>query len=158
MRECLFPFCTDENGKSCCDKRCDGVYTTFLIVVGLIIMYKLVLKSCTSPIENCDPLNSKIIDIPIENCCSWWPVTHFLLFAYMGYKYPHCQTLVIIAGVVWEIFESFMFAISGERATSPSSVEYGSWWAGSIKDVAFDVAGYYFGRWIALRHRKDDKS
>lgn len=99
-----------------------------------------------------DFLNTKVVDVPmLDNCCSWWPVSHFILFAIAGYMYPDCGWPILGLGVAWEGFEmSVNYFTSTKRQfmeLEDGSFEYSqNWWAGSSKDILFNTAGFIVGR------------
>jgi hypothetical protein len=137
--------------------RCKGPIVVFALVIALIFLQWFYLKSTVPPeqIVYADPMNEKVIDVPfLENCCSWWPISHFILFLVLGYFFPDCWVYLVIAGITWELLEMVMSHLTGHQRqavkVSDARVEYsGNWWAGSFKDVFMDVAGLIVG--ILLR-------
>ena len=106
-----------------------------------------------------DPFNKKIIDWPLlENCCSWWPILHFIGFALLGWLFPNCWGLLFIGGILWELLEVVMnYLTKGTVVKQPmrvtsQKVEYSDvWWAGSFKDILFNGAGIFLGRTLRLQ-------
>ncbi len=140
-------------------QECKGAYFILLLIPILIIIYWIYLLwrskggcvTCPSVIEN-DFLNQKVLDMPyLENCCSWWPITHFVLFFILGVLFPNCEVLIIGAGIIWELVEMLMssaFGRSRQPIRAGANVEYSTnWWAGSAKDVLFNITGFYLGKW-----------
>lgn len=126
---------------------------TFLIATGVVIfIYWLLLYAIgKKTIPQNDFMNIKIFNIEsLENCCSLWPISHFVLFAILGYKYPTCDAPILLLGVLWELFEMIWSNFVKEErqyVIQNDTLEYSSnWWAGSFKDILFNVAGFYFGK------------
>lgn len=150
----------DPNSKDCALPQCvecKGGYKIFFLIFIIISFYfiilKLFYKSNQEKIQN-DMLNVKVIDVPfLENCCSWWPISHFILFFVFGILFPQCGVLVISIGIGWEIFESILSYLtnSPERqvmreSTLSNDYEYSqNWWAGSFKDIIMNIFGYLTG-------------
>ena len=117
------------------------------IVIGILIMvYGCILHFTKSS----DFLNKKIINIELFNkpCCSWWPVSHFILYFILGFLYPGYQFEFIIIGIGWELFEHLTSPISKLMRTNNENVkniEYTSWISGSFNDIIFNIAGLYTG-------------
>lgn len=141
---CILPRC----------RECQGMYKLFLISITLIIGYWFYLLGEYGGDETkaiyADPLNKIVFNIPtIENCCSWWPLSHFILFFIIGVLFPECGVIAIIAGVLWELFEVGAHAVIGRErqyVRGETGVEYSqSWWAGSMKDIFFNIVGFYAG-------------
>jgi hypothetical protein len=137
-------------------QQCSGAYAVLLTIVALILLYSLYLFTVygMEAAVNYDVMNHKVIDLPwLENCCSWWPLSHLILFFFLGFCFPHCDFLVLTAGILWELVEviiSKLFhrprqALRG--ATGDQGVEYSTnWWAGSFKDILFNFIGFYLGK------------
>jgi hypothetical protein len=143
-------------------KECKYVYIIFAIIIFLIIAYWLYLRFKTATCKNScvplgenDGLNVQVMKLPyLEDCCSWWPISHFALFFILGLLFPHCGVLIISGGIIWELVEmllSYFFNHSPQRmrTTSENGLKFQytqNWWAGSFKDVFFDVIGFFFGK------------
>jgi hypothetical protein len=85
-----------------------------------------------------------------DDCCSWWPMTHFVLFFIIGTLVPDKGIIPIyIMGILWEVFEN----IVGRSTNMPKNVirsnnklQYNYlWWSGSLKDVWFNGVGLCMG-------------
>lgn len=130
------------------------MYKLFLLAVVLIIGYWFFMLGAYGTDVKAimaDPLNRIVVDVPIiENCCSWWPISHFILFFIIGVLFPECDVEAITCGVLWELFEvGAHYAIGKERqyVRKQDAIEYSqSWWAGSFKDIFFNIAGFYLGK------------
>jgi hypothetical protein len=125
----------------------------FAVVIVLIFLKWAYLRETVGEdrIVYADPMNEKVVDVPfLENCCSWWPISHLILFFFLGYFFPECWLYLIAFGVLWEIFEAVMFHLT-KRPTQVTvgpgrNVEYtGNWWAGSFKDVLMNTLGVLGG-------------
>lgn len=147
--KCPFPQC----------EKCKGMYWIFVFVVATIFIYWIYLTTRYGMEEAMyhDPLNFIVFEIPyLENCCSWWPISHFLLFLIIGLFYPTCDASAILSGIAWELFEvgahSMMKierqGVRPQRADS-KKVEYSENWVnGSAKDIVANIAGFYTGKLI----------
>lgn len=160
--------CDKEFNCSCGDLQ--GIGVTFLIVIMLIVIWfcflKVVSRQSGRSTEELDVLNIKLFeapflngsDQPLENCCSTWPISHFILFFILGILFPNCDAVVIGAGIVWEGIETVGGYLTGRvqngtyqaRRTSEGDLEYSNWIAGSLKDILMDIAGFYVGKFIAV--------
>lgn len=153
-KNCYLPMC----------ENCSQVYWVMALVVVFMFSYYAFLRFTAGKngdITIIDKMNTKVFEFPLlGNCCSWWPISHFILFFILGILFPDCGVLVLSLGVVWEIFETAADVYSNRRSMSeivlfqpPSgSIEYsGSWWAGSIKDLIFNTLGFVCGWMIAKK-------
>lgn len=137
--------------------KCKGVYIIFTITVLLIFLYALSFR-VIHPDGNriqLDPINQTVFEISDIGPISWWPLSHFFLFLILGILFPHCDFIVIMGGILWELFEALMsiFVNGGvhQKVKISGNVEYSySWWAGSTKDIMFNIAGFYVGKTYRL--------
>lgn len=133
--------------------ECHQVYIVFIIVGVLLFLYYLYMRSRygNDIVEN-DILNRKVFTIEVlENCCSWWPITHFILFFILGFFFPYCGVLIITMGILWELLEMLMAKVTGKSVIQPmkdgNRYEYSeNWWAGSMKDIIMNVLGFLVGK------------
>lgn len=138
-----------------------NLYVT-LISLGLsIIVYFNVMKAIYKDklVDN-DPLNKKILNAPIlgKNCCSWWPVSHFIAFMIFSFIWPQYWKHLFALGVGWEFVEwvlKYVMTPKGEELkfkrtrTASGDVEYEQWWSSSKKDVLFNGAGILCGVYLS---------
>lgn len=141
-------------------KKCKPMYVMFLISIVLFMLYfYVILQPFFSKEKNAvphDPMNVKVFDFPLlENCCSWWPISHFFAYLFAGIFFPDCDLAALTIGVVWESFEMFMSVVTGgprqpvRRTPKTSKYEYsGNWWAGSFKDIFMNELGFYTGKFL----------
>lgn len=140
---------------------CGGVYRIFLFIVLLICSYWIFLRLMyhDEVVDN-DPLNKLVFKAPfLENCCSWWPISHFVLFFIIGLLYPNCGFVAMTGGILWELIEVIMSGLTRQPRQSirhdSGAVEYSSnWWAGSFKDIFMNFAGFYSAKLITYVYRK----
>lgn len=146
-------------GMLCSQKDKDGMTNIFIGVVILIVLYWMFLLSTNGWVEHkavlSDPMNYIAFNFPfLEQCCSWWPISHFILFFIIGLLFPGCDYFAILAGIGWELVEVGMYHAlnkdrQGVRNLNSNFVEYSeSWWAGSFKDIFMNIIGFYTGKII----------
>jgi hypothetical protein len=97
-----------------------------------------------------------MFDFPyLENCCSLWPISHGILFFIIGILFPDCDIIAIGGGIIWELIEMLMGSVTskqrqGVRRSAKSKIEYSkNWWAGSMKDILFNIVGFYLGKAVS---------
>lgn len=135
--------------------NCLGPIIFLLIIVLIILLWAIYLSTRHGEdMAQNDPLNKKIIDIPIfENCCSWWPISHFIIFFVVGILFPNSDLIAIPAGILWEIIEMVIADFFGRQRqgmVDNDKIEYSeNWWSGSFKDIVFDIVGFYLGKSMA---------
>ncbi|MDB4769413.1 hypothetical protein OAG24_00460 [bacterium] len=142
-RQCKLPYC----------QECGGAYKILLIIFMVIVFYFFFLRGSfkEEDIVNNDIFNKKVFDIPwLENCCSVWPISHFVLYFILGILFPDCDVPLISLGILWEGFEMFVASTYGSErqwVRENGNVEYSdNWWAGSLKDIFFNIVGFYTGK------------
>ena len=69
----------------------------FTYIVLLIIAYALILHYFKLD----DPLLCRAQIDYLSHYLNGWCLTHFLAFAYIGYKYPNCFEEAMILGILW---------------------------------------------------------
>jgi len=137
---------------------------TFILIIqgiSILIYFKYILNKYKDDFVNHDPLNKKIINLNFisKNCCSWWPISHFISFAILSYLWPPKYSIILfVYGVLWEIFEGIMNTMETKKGDvvkhqstrngSSNNVEYVTWWAASNKDILFNTIGIVLGRVI----------
>lgn len=146
----------------CCS--CKKAYYTLGFVVLIIVVYFISLRliSISNPelggVTQIDIMNRKVFNFDIlENCCSWWPISHFILFFILGVFFPQCWLQILSLGVLWELIEVGLSKVAKtERqqvTTKTGDVEYSTnWWAGSTKDIVMNFAGFGCG-WLVSKLR-----
>ena len=133
------------------------LYLTLGTVASLILIYFRVLTILFKKEHSKhDILNKKVITAPMlgKNCCSWWPISHFVLFTICAYIWPHKWKDMFVLGVLWEFVEGIIGYLYTPRnevvrfkntRSSDGSLEYEQWWSSSYKDVYFNSAGIILG-------------
>lgn len=152
LKDCALPQC----------QECKGAYKIFFIIFIIISFYFVTLKlfynTDEEKIQN-DVLNVKVKDVPfLENCCSWWPISHFILFFVLGLLFSKCGVLVISIGIGWEIFETILSYLGNNEerqaireSNTSDDYEYShNWWAGSTKDIIMNILGFLTG-WAIVK-------
>lgn len=143
-----------------------GTPSLVLVASGVMVyLYFKVMKMWYTYEElvHKDMMNVKVIDVPwlSKGCCSWWPVSHFVLFAIVTFVWPQCWAVYFTLGVAWEAFEKLqkiLFDRSAKfaktRNLKTGDIEYSSWWDSSMKDILFNSMGIALGAGLAsLRQR-----
>lgn len=141
------------------DLKC--LYFTLISLGVSIIVYYNVLKLVYKDklVEN-EPLNRKVINAPMlgKNCCSWWPISHFIAFAIFAYIWPQYWQHLFALGVAWEGVEwvlKYLMTPKGQELkfkrtrTETGNVEYEQWWSSSSKDILFNGAGILVGLYLS---------
>lgn len=114
-----------------------------------------------------DPLNKNIIRLPLLNWhYSFWPISHYIFYTFLGYHYPQFVFIFLIIGIIWEIIEfiagkviaSFIkdhphHTIANKIAkqfNKLKKIQYTVDAMGSFSDIIFNafglMTGYYMSR------------
>lgn len=136
--------------------ECNKPFVILYITAIAILIYYVLMGLYHSPPDK-DPLNYKALELKwLENCCSWWPITHFIVFFILGYYYPKCESMLFILGLGWEIFEMttrYLLNLKSTPVVSEGNIEYsGHWFAGSCKDILFNTVGIVLGKKLRQYH------
>jgi hypothetical protein len=95
---------------------------------AVVMIYAAALKFSVPRSFDADPLNKSLL---MKQMCAW-PISHFALFALIGWFRPQCFSFVMAFGILWEVFE----ALVATRADG------GGWWRGSLGDVVANALGF----------------
>jgi len=134
----------------------DGKLLLILMIAGAFCILYQVLMIYTHGIESFvhrDPLN-KVLYFNI----SYWPITHFLLHMTLAYCFPQSVGLIVVMGILWEIFEWSAGKIlekTMDRQWIADNVHVTVQYAdptriGSIKDLYFNLAGNLIGLMLSV--------
>lgn len=138
-----------------------SLYNTAPWYIGAVLtifIYRATLKIPSSinniAVEHADILNVRLGRI-FGVSLSGWPLSHFLLFAILGYLYPDSWIFMTIMGILWECIEHAINLIQpGRPEHRPSALtqteddettEYTHWMAGRSQDILFNSAGLLVG-------------
>ncbi len=133
------------------------MYTLLFCIAFSIMAYFVILKRIYGrEFSKHDELNKKVLNAPFlgKNCCSTWPISHFVLYAIVAYVWPDKWKELFALGVAWEFTEGGFGYLQTPRDQSPrfkntrmsdGSIEYEQWWSSSYKDVLFNSAGIAAG-------------
>lgn len=116
-----------------------------------IVVYSMVLWNMygDEDMAQKDLLNKQIIKMPLlgKNCCSWWPISHFVCYMLLAYKWPQYWKEIFAMGVAWEGIEWVIRQIEtrGSTRMMDDTIEYQQWWSSSSKDILFNAAGISVG-------------
>tara|TARA_R110002074_G_scaffold67101_1_gene158262 strand:+ start:1514 stop:1960 length:447 start_codon:yes stop_codon:yes gene_type:complete len=137
-----------------------NLITTLASLGFAIILYFIAMKKAYGDdMVNKDPLNKQVVNAGFlgKNCCSWWPVSHFIAFSIFAYIWPQYWKELFVLGVSWEgvewVFKKIQTAKGKEMKfkrtrTLTGNVEYEQWWSSSSKDILFNAAGIMVGLYI----------
>ncbi|MEK6266419.1 MAG: hypothetical protein N2B06_16865 [Clostridium sp.] len=135
----------------------NSILQVFLVLganaLGIIIYFAILSsKYGSKEMYKYDFMNKKLIDLPItKNCCSAWPLSHFVAFTIYSIIWPQHRFLLFSLGVLWEIIEVAINVITKSKhqtTRSSDDVEYAEWWSGSSKDIVFNSMGILLGKFI----------
>ena len=137
---------------------CKNAYRALYILVFLVFSWFIMVRlTAGEDYAKKDPMNNIVFEWNwLENCCSMWPISHFIAFAIISFFNPNCEKMLFILGVVWELFEVLMnYIFRGTLIKQPmitgDNVQYSEiWWAGSFKDIFFNTLGIILGRTLRL--------
>lgn len=134
-----------------------NLYGILILLSLLIVLYFLIMKKIyKNKVIYKDILNKKIINLPIlgKNCCSWWPISHFISFFIWGYIWSKYWYHLFFLGIMWEVVEYIMKKKQTKEGqilkfkrtrNSDGTVEYEQWWSSSSKDILFNGVGIMCG-------------
>lgn len=113
----------------------------------LIILYSGVLRLFIDT-KTQDPLVA--IRSPIlGNFLNGWTGTHFVFFAYLGYRYPSCFEEAMILGTLWELLEltvgELLPAVAPQIAYRLDPF-WMSWYYGCYEDIVANAVGFQTGK------------
>jgi len=129
-----------------------NLYLVCTLMANIIMLYFLFLrKKFNGKVTTNDALNRKITDIPGlgKNCCSWWPISHFVFFFLLSYKWPQYWLHLVLLGIVWEVYE-VVYGKAGsqkkfKKTRVGNKIESENWWSSSAKDILFNGMGILLG-------------
>lgn len=136
-----------------------NVFLTLFINASAILLYFEILKR-RGNVVNEDIMNKKVFDAPYitKNCCSWWPISHLIVFTIYSFVWPQHSVLLFALGVLWELIEAIINWLETEEGevvqhqrtrNKEGDVEYAKWWSGSFKDIGFNTVGIVLGRMLS---------
>ena len=130
------------------DKELKNILKIFAIVAGFIhLKYVFVYFFHGGNYIRNDIFNKLILDTKIfgRRCCSFWPISHFILYGIMTYMFPSKWKEIFVIGLVWEFYELLMSKIIIENTNiinSDSNIQYdNTWWAAEPLDIFFNGLG-----------------
>jgi len=143
-----------------------------IICASLITTYYGVLKYKTknkNDEASQDILNNCVIELSNGTCYSWWPVSHFIFYAIIGWFYPTQFIPAMLMGILWEGIEWTI----GEYTQNSNEIKdikdikdikskniydtirnkkqyIDQWWQGNTNDILFNAAGFLAGKFFLL--------
>ena len=130
-----------------------------ICLVGLFnVLYFVSLKVfCKNP-GNCDFLNYRIFNMKNTNCCSMWPISHFLLYFILGIFFPECGIPLIIFGVAWEGIEILGGTLEAKKRKKRGQQYSEKYWMGSVADLIANPLGFICGYFLQKLLKKNEKN
>ena len=131
-----------------------NLITTLASLGFAIILYFIAMKKAYGDdMVNKDPLNKQVVNAGFlgKNCCSWWPVSHFIAFSIFAYIWPQywkellLNFLNLVSLYIYYNGKEMKFK---RTRTLTGNVEYEQWWSSSSKDILFNAAGIMVGLYI----------
>lgn len=125
---------------------------TFICIVTVLVIMSYGLMKCYIP-TYVDPLTVKIATTPFDLVRDGWAISHFVLFAILGYMYPQVQYMLFasVLGVLWEITEYSVKDTSiFPSACVKNMISHNSrhWWYGRWQDVVMNTLGLLVGAYV----------
>ncbi len=74
-----------------------------------------------------------------------WSLSHLLMYIILGFAFPHQWKLILVVGILWEIFEFFGSRI--EKILYPKKKLY---WCAKFSDLIVNTVGFILGLCIRL--------
>ena len=101
-----------------------------------------------------DPLAEPIFSV-FDRVFTFWPITHFTLYAVFGFLRPSIFFKLLFFGLLWELFEMLICQLfktsDGKNKNNKEINKYEIyWWNGTFTDLIFNSAGFFFG--VAVRY------
>lgn len=134
-----------------------SVSIMILVSIIIIIYHILIIRNDVSS----DNLNQKIFTIG-NDCCSYWPITHFILYLILGtISKIENYFYIIVLSIIWEYTEELFGILNNPKYINIpylfnknikdpdiSKYEYKQFWEGSKKDIIFNILGLFVGYFI----------
>lgn len=133
---------------------CDKPIRILVFISIIIGLYNIILRKIyRDDFIYHDILNKKIFNLDIlENCCSGWTLSHFIVYFILGLLFPDCFVIIIIISILWEFIEVLIGSyVNGDNwrrqiTRDKNEIEYSTnWWSGSYKDIIFNILGFITG-------------
>jgi hypothetical protein len=122
---------------------------------GIIIYTICFIGTIILSIPQYDILNTIIFDIPWlskitnENGFCFWPITHFIMYIFLGLFAPKYWYIWIFIGILWEILENIIgniFNNNPNEINKNKNIQYsGKWMDGTVSDIFFNISGLIIG-------------
>lgn len=132
-------------------------YAIALFLCSIVAIFRYI---TSIDIMSLTVFRSKILgDMTGENgVYSLWPISHFILYLFLGYLAPSWWWLWICIGIGWELFEygcgQLVKSLQskagtsklGKRAEKMFMPQYGDEWvSGTRSDIIFNITGLFIG-------------
>ena len=145
-------------------KKCKYIIYIVVAIAIVIVVYGILMKLFfKGEMVHKDFMNKKIFSLGIlgSNCCSFWPISHLVLYTILAFIFPDCLLFLFLLGVLWEGIEMTggvvlsEFGLNEQKKKEYSNkIEYsGKWVHGSFKDIVFNSVGIALG--FSLRKAYD---
>jgi hypothetical protein len=126
-----------------------GIVAIVVCVVGIVIIGLIRNKTGFDPFGK-TAIKSKFLGnlFGEKEEFSWWPISHFLLYLFLGIFAPSLWLLWFTLGIVWEICEALTGKLisKGRSRLGKMYRQYGAEWVcGKSSDIFFNSVGLLTG-------------
>lgn len=126
-----------------------------IMAIYLIVLTELLYRHITKPIDTMKSDSWNVCIIKTwwfeDNCISFWPITHFLLYFTIALALPvKYYKYFVVAGIVWELAEFIGGkCLSKEKRETQRNYsgnkQYDQWLAGRWGDLVANMLGMFTG-------------
>ena len=138
----------------CDNKECNGIYLIYIYVLILGIGYFALVLMFLKGNKRKDYLNTVIYSDKYLGNITIWAISHFTLYFILGLLFPECDLIIIFVSFLWEGIEEFLgHVFENNSIVMPfnkiqKDVKYKRWWHGSLRDVLYNLSGYYLAKFL----------
>lgn len=130
------------------------IVAIIFLLIGIIIIsfFCLMFKYSKKKKISGNGVLEKILLSNLETGSNFWELSHFVLFALVGFFFPCCDGVAISIGIAWELIEQFLGLTLDPITITKSNGQKTTiqWWYGSPIDIFIDITGFYVGKSFRL--------
>jgi hypothetical protein len=139
-------------------KSCIQAFKIIFVVVLIIAMHYIAMLALPDSYGKTDIVDTRLVQIdPSEHfpswinpnlvqCCSIWPISHFLLYTILGFVAPDCTGLLFTGGILWEIVEHWVSGFFPGLKNLNLKGQYSTrWWGANLWDIPANGLGLLAG-------------